>query len=99
MPMVPELPITMLACARLGVIHSVVFGGFSGEACGARAADSSSHVLITMDSYYRNGKLLDHKAAADIALEVSKKEGHVVDKVLVWRRHANQSGTASPFWK
>ena len=40
MPMVPELPITMLACARLGVVHSVVFGGFSGEACGTRAADS-----------------------------------------------------------
>ena len=40
MPMVPKLPITMLACARLGVIHSVVFGGFSGEACGTRVADS-----------------------------------------------------------
>jgi acetyl-CoA synthetase len=62
MPMVPELPITMLACARLGVIHSVVFGGFSGEACGMRAADSAA-VLITMDGYYRNGKMLDHKAA------------------------------------
>ena len=45
MPMIPELPITMLACARLGVIHSVVFGGFSGEACGLRAADSGSRVL------------------------------------------------------
>ena len=42
LPMTPELPITMLACARLGVIHSVVFGGFSGEACGRRAADSRS---------------------------------------------------------
>ena len=75
MPMVPELPITMLACARLGVIHSVVFGGFSGEACGTRAADSGSHVLITMDGYYRNGKMLDHKAGAEIALEIAKKEG------------------------
>ena len=45
MPMIPELPITMLACARLGVIHSVVFGGFSGEACGRRIADSGSRVL------------------------------------------------------
>ena len=88
MPMVPELPITMLACARLGVIHSVVFGGFSGEACGMRAADSQSHILITMDGYYRNGKMLDHKAGADIALDTAKKEGHTVDKVLVWRRHA-----------
>jgi len=49
MPMIPELPITMLACARLGVIHSVVFGGFSGEACGMRAADSGSRVLIYAD--------------------------------------------------
>src|SRR5246500_1014045 len=84
MPMVPELPVTMLACARLGVIHSVVFGGFSGEACGTRVADSGSHILITMDGYYRNGKLLDHKAGADIALELASKEGHTVQKVLVW---------------
>ena len=97
MPMVPELPITMLACARLGVIHSVVFGGFSGEACGTRAADSASHILITMDGYYRNGKMLDHKASAEIALEVSAKEGHKVDKVLVWRRQPGKSATATPF--
>ena len=99
MPMVPELPITMLACARLGVIHSVVFGGFSGEACGMRAADSASNVLITMDGYYRNGKMLDHKASADIAVEVSAKEGHKVEKVLVWRRQQGKSATASPFVK
>src|SRR5437879_4374941 len=55
MPMVPELPITMLACARLGIIHSQVFGGFSGQACGSRMQDSGSRVLITMDSYWRNG--------------------------------------------
>src|SRR6202162_1261593 len=52
MPMVPELAVTMLACARLGVIHSQVFGGFSGNACGTRIADSGSRVLITMDGYY-----------------------------------------------
>src|SRR2546427_70612 len=64
MPMVPELPVTMLACARLGVIHSQVFGGFSGQACGSRIQDSGSRVLITMDSYWRNGTLGDHKANA-----------------------------------
>src|SRR5579872_5564888 len=99
MPMVPELPVTMLACARLGVIHSVVFGGFSGEACGLRVADSGSHILITMDGYYRNGKLLDHKAGADIALDIAGKEGHKVEKVLVWRRHPGQNASASPFLK
>src|SRR5436190_7904356 len=68
MPMVAELPITMLACARLGIIHSVVFVGFSCEACGMRAADSGSSVLIYMDGYYRSGKMIDHKASAEIAV-------------------------------
>ena len=62
MPMIPELPITMLACARLGVIHSQVFGGFSGTACADRIVDSGSNVLITMDSYYRSGTLLGPQA-------------------------------------
>jgi acetyl-CoA synthetase len=96
MPMIPELPVTMLACARLGVIHSVVFGGFSGEACGRRIADSGSRILITADSYYRNGKLMDHKANAEIALDVAKQEGQAVDKVLIWKRHRGQYGSATP---
>ncbi len=90
MPMVLELPITMLACARLGVIHSVVFGGFSGVACGQRIADSQSHILITMDGYYRSGQVQDHKEKVAPALEAAEKEGQKVDKVLVWRRHAGR---------
>jgi acetyl-CoA synthetase len=96
MPMVPELPITMLACARLGVIHSVVFGGFSGRACGERVADSGSHVLITMDGYYRSGNLLDHKEKADIAVQVAADEGQTVDKVLVWRRYPGKFVSETP---
>jgi len=96
MPMVPELPVAMLACARLGVIHSEVFGGFSGAACGDRIADSQSHILITMDGYYRNGELIDHKVKADEALARAGQEGHDVDKVLVWRRHAGQYASKSP---
>jgi acetyl-CoA synthetase len=99
MPMVAELPITMLACARLGVIHSVVFGGFSGEACGLRAADSGSNVLIYMDGYYRSGKMLDHKAAAEIAVATAEKEGQHIDKILVWRRHAGKYCSATPMVK
>jgi len=87
MPMVAELPITMLACARLGVIHSQVFSGFSGKACGERVSDSESRVLITMDAYYRAGTLLDHKGKVDIAVAEAAKDGHKVDKVLVWQRH------------
>ena len=71
--MVGELPVTMLACARLGVIHSEVFGGFSGKACADRIVDSGSNILITMDAYYRGGKLIDHKEKADIAVTEAEK--------------------------
>ena len=96
LPMVPELPVTMLACARLGIIHSEVFGGFSGEACGIRVADSASRVLITMDGYYRSGKLIDHKANADIAAVVAERNGQKIDKILVWRRLREQDATSTP---
>src|SRR5579884_2315968 len=96
MPMVPELPVTMLACARLGIIHSVVFGGFSGAACGDRIADSESRVLISMDAYYRNGELLDHKAKADEAVEVAARAGVQVERVLVWRRFPGRYESATP---
>jgi acetyl-CoA synthetase len=96
MPMVPELPITMLACARLGVIHSQVFGGFSGNACGTRIADSGSRVLITMDGYYRSGAMIDHKVKADEALAEAARQGQEVDKVLVWRRQPGQYVSDTP---
>jgi acetyl-CoA synthetase len=94
--MVPELPVSMLACARVGVIHSEVFGGFSGAACGDRIADSQSHILVTMDGYYRNGELIDHKVKADEAVARAKEQGFEVDKVLVWRRHHGRYASASP---
>src|SRR5713226_1919921 len=99
MPMIPELPVTMLACARLGIVHSVVFGGFSGEACGLRAADSGSRVLIYADSYYRSGKLIDHKSAVEIAVDAAKREGQDIEKVLVWRRSPGKYGSAASMVK
>jgi acetyl-CoA synthetase len=96
MPMVPELPVTMLACARLGVVHSQVFGGFSGNACGTRIADSGSRVLITMDGYYRSGDMVDHKVKADEALAEAAKQGQDVDKVLVWRRSPGEYQSQTP---
>ncbi len=96
MPMVAELPITMLACARLGIIHSVVFAGFSAQACADRIVDSGSRVLITMDAYWRNGKLLDHKRKANEAVELAEKQGHPVEKVLVWRRYRNEYHSEAP---
>jgi len=99
LPMTPELPITMLACARLGVIHSQVFGGFSGRACADRVVDSQSRVLVTIDAYYRSGKMIDHKKNADIAVELAAKDGQKVDKVLVWQRYAGKSSSPTPMVK
>ena len=96
MPMVPELPIAMLACARLGVIHSQVFSGFSGKACADRIVDSASRVLITMDAYYRSGSLQDQKEKADIAAEDAAEQGHPVEKVLIWQRHPGKYLSANP---
>jgi acetyl-CoA synthetase len=96
MPMVPEAIVTMLACARLGVIHSQVFGGFSGNACGTRIADSGSRVLITMDGYYRAGSMGDHKFKADEAVAEAARQGQEVDKVLVWRRKAGEYQSKVP---
>ena len=96
MPMVPELPITMLACARIGVIHSQVFSGFSGKACADRIVDSASRVLITMDGYYRSGVMQDQKEKADIAVTEAAVEGHKVDKVLIWQRYPGKYSSPQP---
>lgn len=68
MPMIPELPIAMLACTRLGIIHSVVFGGFSAEALKARIQDLGATLVITADGGYRRGKEIKLKPAVDEAL-------------------------------
>jgi acetyl-CoA synthetase len=96
MPMTPELPVVMLACARIGVIHSQVFGGFSGTACGERIVDSESSVLVTTDAYWRSGKLLDHKEKADEAVAKAVESGVDVEKVLVWRRYPGKVSAATP---
>ncbi len=96
MPMVVELPITMLACARLGIIHSVVFAGFSAQACADRIVDSGSRVLITMDAYWRSGRLLDHKTKAHQAAERAAQMGQPVEKVLVWRRYRGEYHSEAP---
>jgi acetyl-CoA synthetase len=96
LPMTPELPITMLACARLGVIHSQVFGGFSGKAAADRVVDSGSEYLITMDAYYRGGKLLDHKVKADEAVAEAEKEGQKLKNVLVWQRYPGKYSADTP---
>ena len=96
LPMTLDLPITMLACARLGIIHSQVFGGFSGQSCGSRMQDSQSSILITIDAYWRSGKLIDHKINADIAVKAAQEVGQHVDKVLVWQRYPGKNSSPTP---
>src|SRR3989441_3827631 len=79
MPMVPDLPVAMLACARLGVIHSEVFGGFSGAACGGRAIPPTCGVLRSQEARSRNGDGLDHNIKRPAGLAGAAEQGHKVD--------------------
>ncbi|GAC1478296.1 MAG: acetate--CoA ligase [Acidimicrobiales bacterium] len=78
MPMIPELPVAMLACARLGAAHSVVFGGFSSEALRDRIVDAEAKVLVTADGGWRRGLPAALKPAADAAIEATPTIEHVV---------------------
>ncbi|HET9692271.1 MAG TPA: acetate--CoA ligase [Acidimicrobiales bacterium] len=82
MPMVPELPVAMLACARIGAAHSVVFGGFSADALRDRINDAEAKVLVTADGGYRRGKASLLKPAADVALAACPS---ITDVVVVKR--------------
>jgi acetyl-CoA synthetase len=86
MPMIPELPVAMLACARLGITHSVVFGGFSAEALKARIQDLGATVVITADGGYRRGKEVKLKPAVDEAL----LECPGVRDVIVYKRTGSE---------
>ncbi|MGH2535038.1 MAG: acetate--CoA ligase [Thermomicrobiales bacterium] len=82
MPMILELPIAMLACARIGAPHTVVFGGFSAESLADRINDAEAKVLITADGGYRRGSVVDLKANVDTALANT----HSIEKVLIAQR-------------
>ncbi len=90
MPMVPELPIAMLACARIGATHSVVFGGFSAEALRDRINDAKAKLVITADGGWRRGKPLVLKDIVDEALENCP----TVEKVVVYARLKDAAKTA-----
>ncbi len=86
LPMVPELPIAMLACARIGAIHTVVFSGFSAASIRDRIDDSKSKVIITADGGYRRGKIIKLKEVIDEAI----KDFDFVDHVIVLERTKNK---------
>ncbi len=83
MPMIPEAVIAMQACARIGAIHSIVFGGFSAEALKDRVEDAQAKVIVTADGGHRGGRVVELKKSVDVALE---KGCHTVRKVLVCKR-------------
>ncbi len=86
MPMIPELPIAMLGCARIGAIHSVVFGGFSAEALKDRVYDAQAKVIITADGGFRKGEVVPLKEKVDEAADKSPS----VEKVIAVKRTGNQ---------
>ena len=86
MPMIPEAAYAMLACARIGAVHSIVFGGFSPDALAGRIGDCASKFVITADEGVRGGRPIPLKANTDKAIEIAARNGAGVDKVLVVRR-------------
>jgi len=82
LPMIPELAIAMLACARIGAIHSIVFAGFSANALGDRIKDGTSNIVVTSDGGYRGTKTIPLKNIVDEALETCP----TVEKVIVYKR-------------
>jgi acetyl-CoA synthetase len=85
LPMIPEIAYAMLACARIGAIHSVVFGGFSAEALAGRIEDCRSGYVITTDEGVRGGRKIPLKANTDEAIRIAEKDGSIVQHVIVVR--------------
>jgi len=86
MPMIPEAAVAMLACSRIGAVHTVVFGGFSAEAIKDRLEDSGAIAVVTADGGYRRGAVIPLKHTVDAAL---KEGAHQVKRVIVFRRANN----------
>ncbi|TAU55632.1 acetate--CoA ligase [Rhizobium leguminosarum] len=94
MPMIPEAAYAMLACARIGAVHSVVFGGFSPEALAGRIVDCESTFVITCDEGLRGGKPVPLKNNTDTAIDIAARQHVIVEKVLVVRRTGGKTGWA-----
>ncbi len=92
LPMIPQLAISMMACARIGAIHSIVFGGFSADALADRILDSSCSVLVTSDGAFRGKKSVPVKANADRAMQICRDKGHRVEHCIVYERVGRKKG-------
>jgi len=94
MPMIPELAMTMLACARIGAVHSVVFAGFSAEALASRVKAASCQTVVTGDFGMRGGRKIDLKAIVDNAMDLIDDKD-LVKNVLVWERGFKEGVTTA----
>jgi acetyl-CoA synthetase len=94
MPMVKELAIAMLACARIGAVHSIVFGGFSPDSLADRIVDSTCEFLVTTDGVMRGAKAVTLKANADQAMDLAAKQGVNVKTCVVYRRVGDKVSTS-----
>jgi acetyl-CoA synthetase len=92
LPMVPELPMTMLACTRIGAAHTVVFGGFSADSLQERTNDATAKVIVTADGGWRRGNVVQLKKITDEALDAGCP---TVEKVLVLRRTGEATGAVN----
>ena len=98
MPMIPALAFAVLACARLGAVHSVVFAGFSAEAVAERIVNCGSTVVLTADGGLRGGKVVPLKSIVDRAIELAAARGTVVRRVLVTHRAGPGASPSAPGW-
>ncbi|XP_036389619.1 acetyl-coenzyme A synthetase, cytoplasmic [Megalops cyprinoides] len=96
MPMIVELVVAMLACARIGAVHSIVFAGFSAESLCERILDSQCSLLITADGFYRGDKLISLKVIADDALRKCKHKGFPVQKCIMIKHLTKEEAALPP---
>ena len=93
MPMIPEAVIAMLACARIGAIHSVVFGGFASNELASRIDDSKAKILVTASCGFEPGRTVEYKPLVDEAIKIAN---HKIEKTILFQRPGNEVKLNAP---
>ena len=93
MPMIPEAVVAMLACARIGAIHSVVFGGFASNELASRIDDSKAKVLVTASCGFEPGRTVEYRPLVDEALNLAK---HKIEKLILFQREGHEVKLNAP---
>jgi propionyl-CoA synthetase len=93
MPMIPEAVIAMLACGRIGAIHSVVFGGFASSELASRIDDSKAKILVTASCGFEPGRTVEYKPLVDEAIKMAS---HKIEKLILFQRSGNEANINAP---